>query len=82
MTAGEDLDVFARMTLRRTDVADAAVAMIHVVPVHEPSGPLSGIVQRGKAFTGELRPVLRGSEQRFDIGVVITDPTCRVPQPI
>src|SRR5215213_7624294 len=40
MTGGQDGAVSAGMALRRGDVADAAMAVLEVVPVHEPGRPL------------------------------------------
>jgi hypothetical protein len=42
------------VSLCRADVADAAVAVVDVVPVHEVGGPGSGGIQIGKARGREL----------------------------
>jgi hypothetical protein len=61
------------MTLRRGDMADAAVAVCMVVPLHEARAPVSGGLQIGKPLDRELRPILRCAEQRLGEGVVIAD---------
>ena len=38
------------MALRRTDVTNAAVSMIHVVPAHEVGRPGAGVVRAGMAI--------------------------------
>ena len=65
--------VLARMSLCRTDVADATVAVIVVVPTNERARPLAGLREVREALHWELRPVLRRAEQRLDEGVVIAD---------
>ena len=46
------------MTLSRADVADAAVAVLVVVPVHELSRPGPGLFEVGEALGGEFRAVV------------------------
>ena len=60
----EDLHILATMALRRCHVADAAVAMLQVVPMHELRSPRSRVAQIGKAAPGVLRAVFGRSEQR------------------
>src|SRR5256885_17253803 len=55
MPRGQDRVVLARVALRRAHVADAAVPMIVVVPMHEPGGPGSGLVEIGEALGGGIR---------------------------
>ena len=61
------------MTLGRTDVTNAAVAMIDVVPMDECRSPGARLVEVGEALDGKLGAVLGGAKQRFGIGVVIAD---------
>ena len=70
--------VFAFMALLRADVADAAVAVIEVVPVDQFSRLGPGVIQAGEALGGELRPVFCGAKQRLGIGVVVADARPRV----
>ncbi len=70
----EDRLIGACMSLRRYDVADAAVAMIDVVPTHEVCRPGPSYCQIDEALGWELWRVLRGSGQRLGIGVVAADP--------
>ena len=62
------------MALRRGDVADAAVTVLVVVPVHEIGRPLPRRGEIGKARGGEVRAVLGGAEQRLGIGIIVADP--------
>ena len=73
MPSRQDGLVITGVTLLRADVADAAVAMIDVVPTHEFSRPGPGLVQAGEALGRELGPVFGGAEQRLGIGVVVAD---------
>ncbi|RMW97278.1 hypothetical protein D9R12_03975 [Pseudoxanthomonas spadix] len=50
--------VLPGVALLRADVADAAVAVLDVVPMHEGRSPLACTVQVGKALGREFRPVL------------------------
>jgi transposase-like protein len=70
--------ICAAMTLGRGDVADAAVAVLIVVPTHEFSCPGACGVEVGEAPGRELRTVLGGAEQRLRIGVVIAHAGPRV----
>jgi hypothetical protein len=74
MTLAQDLAVAPVMPLRRTHVADAAVTMLVVVPVHESTRPCSCGLEVGKADGRELRAVLRGAKQALDEGVVVAHP--------
>ena len=49
--------ILASMALDRSDVLDAAVAAIVVVPVHELRRPGSDLIEAGKALDLELGPV-------------------------
>src|SRR4051812_12151265 len=66
------------MTLRRGDVADAAVAVFLIVPMDEARRPLSGGVQIGEPLERELRAILRGTEQCFGESIVVTHARTRV----
>ena len=86
MPCSQNLVVFAGMPLVRADVADTAVQMLDVVPVHELAGPVSGLVQILESTSDILGSVLGGSEGRFCKGVVVTHPWPGVrgfdPQPV
>lgn len=63
----------------RRDIADAAMAMLEVVPTHEVMMPPSSRgLQIGKAARWEFRAVLGGLEQRLDEGVVVGNARTRV----
>jgi hypothetical protein len=64
----EKRTIVAGMTLRRRHVADATMAMLEVVPVHETGSTGTGCVQVLEAFGRKLRPLLRGAEQRLGVG--------------
>src|SRR3712207_7932894 len=64
MAGGEDGTVPAGMALRRGDVADAAVPVLVVVPVHERGRPLPRLGQVGKARGGEVGGGIGGAGQR------------------
>lgn len=65
MTSHQHAVILTGMTLPRRDIANAAVPMLVVVPAHEARRPLPGGVQLGEPFERELRPILRGAEQRL-----------------
>ena len=58
----QDGVVAAGVALFGRDVANAAVTMLDVVPVHEAGGPGASSGEVGLALTGELRAVLGGAE--------------------
>ena len=73
MPGREDRDVFARMALGRGDVANAAMPVIVVVPMHELARPLARGVQireasspyfavRNRLSTKALSSLTRGRE--------------------
>ena len=66
----EQTAILAGMTLCRGDIADAAVPVLMVVPLHESHGPLSGSGQIGEPLERELGTIFRGPEQRLGEGVV------------
>lgn len=78
MPGCEDRDVFACVALSRADVADPAVPVVVVVPMHELARPFARGVQVREAFSRELGPVLRRAEQAFDEGVVVAHARPRV----
>ena len=67
----EQMAIPAGMTLCRGNIADAAVPVLMVVPLHELHCPLSGSHQIGEPLEGELGTIFRSSEQRLGEGVVI-----------
>src|SRR5690349_2424012 len=66
------------MTLRRSNVADAAVAVLLIVPVDEVPRPVPGRGQIGEPLGRELRPILRGTEQCLGESIVVTHAWTRV----
>ena len=52
----EQIAILAGMALAGGDVADGAVAVLIIVPAHEPAGPFSGGVAIGKSAGGEVGP--------------------------
>src|SRR5215216_2675330 len=69
MAGGEDGAVLAGMALRRGDIADAAVPVLVVVPVHEGGCPPACLGEVGKTRGGEVGAVLGRAEQRLGIGI-------------
>jgi hypothetical protein len=67
VTRGEKRMIVAGMTLRRRHVADAAMTMLEVVPLHETGSLDASSVQVLEACDRKLRPVLRGSEERLGV---------------
>jgi len=61
-TRRKDRHVLTRVSLRRAHVADAAVPVLDVVPMHEVGRPSTCRIEIGEAARGELRPVLRRAE--------------------
>ena len=61
------------MSLRRADIADAAVTVLEVVPTHEAVCPDMSRLKGSKAFGGKLRAVLGSARQKLGICVVIAD---------
>ena len=57
------------MALSGRDVANAAVMVLVVVPVHEAGGPLPGGIEVSKAFGRERGAILGGAEEGFDEGL-------------
>jgi hypothetical protein len=78
MAVIEQCSILPGMALSRRDVADAAVTVLVVVPVHEAGGPLPGGIEVGKALGRERGSILRGAEQGFDEGIVVADPRAGV----
>ena len=80
--AGFEQTVIATgMTLCRGDIADAAVPVLEIVPLHELHRPLPGSCQIGEPLERELGTIFRGSEQRLGEGVVIAHARARVGRP-
>lgn len=78
MTCGKNRLILTDMTLRRADVADAAVAMIKVIPTHEIGGPGASSGNIGKTLGREFRSILCGTKQRLGISVIVTHARTRV----
>ena len=74
----QDLVVMLFVSCRRAHVANAAVQVRVVVPVHELRRPVLRRLQISKAARRELGPVLGRAEQRLDKGVVIAHARTRV----
>jgi len=66
------------VTLSGANVANAAVAMIEVVPAHKAGRPNTSLIEVGKALGRKFRPVLGSTKQRLSIGVVVTHARPRV----
>ena len=71
MASGKDRLILAGVALCRSDVADAAVAVRVVVPMHEVRRPGARLLKIGKAPGRKLRAILGVAEQGLDEGVVI-----------
>ena len=71
MVRREDGLVVPFVALCRADVADAAAAMIEVVPMHEIGRPVPVVFEVGEAFGQELGPVFGRAEERLGEGVVV-----------
>src|SRR5271166_3393655 len=78
VAGGEHGAILPGMTLRRGDVADAAVAVLLIIPMYEARRPLSGGVQVDEPLERELRPILRCAEQCLGESIVITNARTRV----
>src|SRR6478609_4132539 len=78
VAGSQDGVVAAGMTLGWADVANAAVAMVMVVPTHEAGCRGACVLKISEALGGEFRSVLGRSEQRLGVGVVITHAGPRV----
>jgi hypothetical protein len=78
MSSGKDASNLSRMTLNRTDILDAAVTMIVVVPMYEVMSRRSCILEACKAAWRELWSILCSAEQRFDERIVIANRRTRV----
>ncbi len=78
MSGGQNRVIVACVSLGRADVANAAVAMLEVVPTHKAGRPGTGRVKISEALGGELGPVLGRAKQRLGIGVVVADTRPRV----
>ena len=61
------------MSLRRADIADAAVTVLEVVPTHEAVCPGVSRLKVSKALGRKLRAALGCAKQRLGICVVIAD---------
>src|SRR4051812_39679628 len=78
MARREHGSILAGMALGWGDVADAAVPVLVVEPVHELHRPVSRRLQVGKPLAREFGPVFGGAEQRLGERVVVAQPwqTC------
>ena len=65
MTLGQHLLILSTMALRRGHEADAAVAVLMVVPADKVAHPATCCVQIGKAILRPLWAVFQRSKQRF-----------------
>ena len=73
MSGSQDRLIVPGVALSRTDITNAAVTMIEVVPMHETSRPGTRLIEIGEALGGELGPILGGTKQRLGVGVVVAD---------
>lgn len=78
MPGRQDRVIAAFMPRGRADIADAAVQMLMVVPMHELRRPVARGLHVCKAARRELGAVLGSAQQRFDKGVVIAHVRTRV----
>jgi len=78
MASRQDRLVFAGVTLGRTDIANAAMPVIDVVPLDEIGSPDACRIQTGEAPGRKLGAVLGGAKQRLGVGVVVADAGARV----
>src|SRR5574343_687025 len=74
MTLSQDVSVLPRVSLRRDHIADTAVAVIEVVPMHEVARPFTCVVQARQSLVRELGPVLGCAKQTLHKCVVIAHP--------
>ncbi|MNZ97356.1 hypothetical protein D3C78_1165890 [compost metagenome] len=65
MTPGQHLMILTAMPLCRGHEADAAVAVLMVVPADKVAHPATCCVQIGKSILRPLRAVFQGSKQRL-----------------
>ena len=63
MPGRQDAVIVAGVALVRADMADAAVAMIDVVPTDETSRPSTSLVEIGEPPGGKLGTVLGGTKR-------------------
>src|ERR1700693_4711198 len=73
VAGAENRMVGAGMTLSRGDVADRAVPVLVIVPVHEAGGPVAGGVKIGEAPLWEFGAVLSGAKQGLHVWIVVAD---------
>src|ERR1700719_2175080 len=78
MASTQETTVLPGMPLRWGNVADTAVAMFVIVPLHQTPAPRSGSVQISKSLEWKFWPILGGTKQRFGEGVVVADPWARI----
>jgi hypothetical protein len=78
VAGGEHGSILAGMTLCWRDIADSAVSMLVVIPLHETQSPLPCGLQIDEALQRELGTILCRPEQRLGEGVVIAHPRARV----
>ena len=71
MSSGQNFMIRPVVSLSRADITNAAMAVIDVVPMHEPNCPSTSLVEIGEALSWELWPVLGRTKQRFGVGIVI-----------
>src|SRR4051812_29798675 len=72
-SSSENLDVAAIMAVTRSNVADATVQVLLVVPTDEAGDPHARRVDGGETSGGIRVAVLEGSKQRFGEGIVVGD---------
>ena len=81
VTASKQRAILPGMSFSRRDVADAAVMVLVVVPVHEAGGPLPGGIEISEALGWKGGTVLGGAEEGFGEGIVVADPRAGVGGP-
>ena len=78
MRLGKHGAVVPGVALCGSDVSDATVPMLIVVPVGKAHCPVPGGLQICKPTGGEVGSIFGRSEQRFGKGIVVADPRTRV----
>lgn len=73
MACRQNRPVLQCVSLRRRDIADAAVAVLEVVPAHEVASPEAGVFKGAEAARREFGAVLGRLEERLDEGVVVVE---------
>lgn len=74
MPLREQRTIVSSMTLRWSDIADATMAVLMIIPVDKEACPLPRGTEITESSGRERRLILRGAEQRLDKGIVVAHP--------